>query len=405
MTKRAAVAPVVLALVLAGCSGGGGTTSKTSGDRSLITPYGEKLPTAGSGGRSRSTTGDSIGVPSAAKDLASQPGPLRAGSVDDNARFSDYLDFLADMKKAGVTGDPLDVSERHVITVKDKAGLPVLGATVELLAGEKVVQSARSHADGRALLFPKVAGGGDEVRIRLGQEVVSRRLPDGDLSVALQQARPTGPVKLDLHFLVDTTGSMQDEIDKLRTSLDTIAKQIDALPSKPEVRYGLTVYRDKGDAYVSLTHDFTDLATFRKELARTSADGGGDTPEALDEAFHGAVNGPSWDSAGAVQMAFLVADAAPHLDDGGQGPSYAQDVLVAQAKGIEVVPLAASGTDDPAELVFRELAEYSMGTFFFLTYGEGDTTDRHVTGYQAGSLDEQVVGHVTARLKALAGGQ
>jgi hypothetical protein len=325
--------------------------------------------------------------------------------VDDNAHFSDYLDFLAAMKRAGVTGDPLDVSERHVVTVKDKAGLPVLGATVELLDGGKVVQTARSHADGKALLFPKVAGGGDTVRITLGQEQVSKPLPDGDLGVQLDSARPTGPVKLDLHFLVDTTGSMGDEIEKLRTSLDTIAKQIDALPSKPEVRYGLTVYRDKGDAYVSRTHDFADLSTFRKELARTQADGGGDTPEALDEALHGAVNGPSWDSDVAVQMAFLVADAAPHLDDAGQGPSYARDVQVAQAKGIEVVPLAASGTDDPAELVFRQLAEYSMGTFFFLTYGEGDTTDRHVTGYQAGSLDEQVVGHVTARLKALAGGQ
>jgi hypothetical protein len=412
MTKHAVVAPVVLALVLAGCSSGH-KRAVTSGDASLLTPYGKPIPTSATGGeRAAGSTGGGFtasdsagGAKAAAPGLASQTGPLRAGSVDDNAHFSDYLSFLADMKKAGVNGDPLDVSERHVVTVKDSDGKPVLAATVELLDGDKVVQSARSHADGRALLFPKVAGGGDTVRVTLEQETVTKPLPDGDLTVQLEQARPEGPVKLDLHFLVDTTGSMQDEIDKLRTSLDTIAKEIDALPSKPEVRYGLTVYRDKGDAYVSLTHDFTDLATFRKELSRTNADGGGDTPEALDEAFHGAMNGPGWDSDGAVQLAFLVADAAPHLDDGSQRPSYAKDVLVAQQKGIEVVPLAASGTDDPAELVFRELAEYSLGTFFFLTYGEGDTTDRHVTGYQAGSLDEQVVGHVTARLKALAGGQ
>ena len=78
---------------------------------------------------------------------------------------------------------------------------------------------------------------------------------------------------------------------------------------------------------------------------------------------------------------------------------------MAQQKGIEVVPLAASGTDDPAELVFRQLAEYTLGTFFFLTYGAADATDRHVSGYQSGSLDQQVVGHVSARLKAYLGGQ
>ena len=32
-------------------------------------------------------------------------------------------------------------------------------------------------------------------------------------------------------------------------------------------------------------------------------------------------------------------------------------------------------------------------------------TDRHVSGYQSGSLDQQVVGHVSARLRAYSGGQ
>jgi hypothetical protein len=197
---------------------------------------------------------------------------------------------------------------------------------------------------------------------------------------------------------------MGDEIDRLRTTLDDVAKQIDALPQHPQVRYGLTIYKDHGDDYVSRTGDFTDLATFRAELAKVTAGGGGDTPEALDEAFHGAINGPAWDSDRAVQIVFLVADASPHLGDQAK-PSYADDVQVAAEKGIEVVPLAASGTDDPAEYVFRQLAQYSLGTFFFLTYGAdghspGDGTDRDVHGYQAGSLDELIVKHVTARLAA-----
>jgi hypothetical protein len=407
MRRTAHLLPLVLAL--AACSGTAHHDRAASGDPKLLTPYGAAMPTGkGSAG------GGSAGGGSAAADRvfsstvgAAAPqrsGPLRAGSVDDNAHFADFLTFLDDMKKAGVEGDPLDVSERHVVTVTDKDGKPVLAATVELLDGDQVVQQARTHADGRALLFPKVAGSGDTVRVTLGQEVVTRPLPAADLAVQLEQQRPDAPVALDLHFLLDTTGSMGDEIEQLRTSLDAIATKLDALPQKPAVHYGLTVYRDTQDAYVVRSHDFTDLETFRKELARTTADGGGDTPEDLDDAFHDAVNGPAWDSDGAVQIVFLVADASPHLGD--QGPtSYAKDVLVAQRKGIEVVPLAASGTDDPAELVFRQLEEYTLGTFFFLTYGTGDTTDRHVSGYQTGTLEEQVVGHVTARLKAYTGGQ
>ena len=412
--KRAATV-AVLALSLAACSGTSSHRSVSAGgDPKLLTPYGAPIPKGGGGsvGDRPSAAGGGTTGGGAALDSAKAPGvpapqqtgPLRAGYVDDNAHFSDYLSFLADMRKAGVTGDPLDTSERHVVTVTDADGKPVLAATIELLDGQTVVQTAQTHVDGRALLFPKVAGGGDTVRVRLGSETVEKPLPAGDLAVQLTTKRTSEPVKLDLHFLLDTTGSMGDEIAKLRSSLASIATQLDALPQRPEVRYGLTVYRDKGDAYVVRSHDFTDLATFQRELARTVADGGGDTPEDLDDAFHDAVNGPAWDTEGALDIVFLVADASPHLGD--QGPtSYARDVLVAQRKGIEVVPLAASGTDDPAELVFRELAEYTLGTFFFLTYGSGDTTDRHVTGYQAGSLDEQVVGHVTARLKAYASGQ
>jgi hypothetical protein len=437
MKSRLIALPLVLALSSCTHTDGpllGAGAGPTPGDASLLTPYGAPIPTgdavggagttgggealmSGAAPKAAAGTADRVAAP-VAGDLVGgvaapdQSGPLRAGSVDDNAHFSDYLDFLDRMRKAGITGDPLDVTHRHVVTVADKDGKPVLGATVTAGA-----QSARTHADGRALLFTTTGS----VTVSLGDETVTKDLGDGDLRVTLAQSRPEAAPKLDLHFLIDTTGSMGDEIDRLRTTLDSIAKQIDALPQAPTVRYGLTVYRDHGDAYVSHTHDFTDLTTFRTELGRIAAGGGGDTPEALDEGFHGAVNGPSWDPT-AVQLVFLVADASPHLEQGGSvdqgtsgvdqgtsGPSYATDVKVAQAKGIEVVPLAASGTDDPAELVFRELAEYTLGTFFFLTYGPdgtpGDSTDRHVSGYQAGSLDALVVAHVKARLDAYDGGQ
>ena len=423
----APAALVLLALAISGCthSGSGGAVAlrgPSSGDKSLVVPYGAKLPSSrGDVGAAEDSAGVAAGVaaPAPAAALRStateqQADPaLRAGSVDDNAHFDDYLDYRARTGKR-IGADELDISERHVVTVVDRDGKPVLGAAVTLGDGQQTLQTVRTHADGRALLFPLVTSAprasSYDVQVSYAGATASARIDDRAVrehTIKLDIARPAEPVRLDLHFLVDTTGSMGDEIDRLRTTLDDVAKQIDALPQQPQVRYGLTIYKDHGDEYVSRTGDFTDLATFRAELARVTAGGGGDTPEALDESFHGAVNGPAWDSERAVQIIFLVADASPHLGDQAK-PSYADDVQVAAAKGIEVVPLAASGTDDPAEYVFRQLAEYSLGTFFFLTYGPdghspGDGTDRDVHGYATGSLDELIVKHVADRLGALDG--
>ena len=88
---------------------------------------------------------------------------------------------------------------------------------------------------------------------------------------------------------------MGDEIDRLKTSIDSVAARVAALEGSPDVRLAMTVYRDEGDAFVTRTYDFTsDVEAFRAALAEVVADGGGDYPEALDEAFAEAVDAPSW---------------------------------------------------------------------------------------------------------------
>jgi hypothetical protein len=182
----------------------------------------------------------------------------------------------------------------------------------------------------------------------------------------------------------------------------SIAGQIAALPTRPDVRWGMTAYRDRGDDFVTRSFDFTsDLATFTAELANLHADGGGDPPEALNEALHAAVNGPGWDVGNAVQLMFLVADAPPHLDYPDDA-DYAEEMLVAAEKGITIVPIASSGLDDQGEYIFRQLAQVTLGRFLFLTYGPdgqpGDGTTHDVHGYEVRSLDELVVAYVSEQL-------
>ncbi len=83
----------------------------------------------------------------------------------------------------------------------------------------------------------------------------------------------------------------------------------------------MTLYRDRGDLFVTRTFDFTSsVDVFKAALAEVRAGGGGDTPEDLNAGLHEAVTSPSWRGDDTVKLVFLIADAPPHLDyQGGSG--------------------------------------------------------------------------------------
>jgi hypothetical protein len=160
----------------------------------------------------------------------------------------------------------------------------------------------------------------------------------------------------------------------------------------------MVTYRDRGDAFVTQTYEFTpDVQEFSQKLSGVYADGGGDTPESLNEALHEAVNGVEWRGGETVQLIFLVADAPPHLDYA-QDYDYAVEMDNAARRGIKIFPIASSGLDDQGEYVFRQLAQYTQGRFIFLTYvgptnggAPGDETTHHVDDYSVENLDDLLV--------------
>ena len=331
----------------------------------------------------------------------SGPG-LRAGSVDDNAAFADYLKYRDEFRRLGITVHDIDVSVRHVVTVVDQDGKPLLGAVVR--GGD---QEVRTGPDGRALLFGNV-GGAD---VRYGDSTAAVDFAQGSREhrVSFPIRRPEGRAKLDVLFLIDTTGSMGDEIDRLKDSVRSVAERISALPEGADLRLGMTVYRDRGDLFVTRTFDFTSrVDVFKTALAEVRAGGGGDTPEDLNAGLHQAVTSPSWRGGDTVKLIFLIADAPPHLDYP-DGPDYADDVRAAARRGIKVMPIASSGLDDQGEYVFRQLAQITMARFTFLTYGAdgaspGDHTEHHVSDYAVLALDDLVVRLVADELRPLGSG-
>jgi Mg-chelatase subunit ChlD len=332
----------------------------------------------------------------------SGPG-LRAGSVDDNAAFADYLKYRDEFRRLGIRVRDIDVSIRHVFTVVDEAGKPLLGAVVR--EGD---QEVRTGPDGRALLFGNI--GGATITWQSASVAVDFAQDGGrEHRVTLPVRRAEGRAKLDVLFLIDTTGSMGDEIDRLKDSVRSVSERISGLPGNADLRLGMTVYRDRGDLFVTRTFDFTSsVDIFKTALAEVRADGGGDTPEDLNAGLHQAVTSPSWRGDDAVKLVFLIADAPPHLDYQ-DGADYAEDVRAAARQGIKIMPIASSGLDDQGEYVFRQLAQITMGRFTFLTYGAdgaspGDHTDHHVSDYAVLALDDLVVRLVADELRPLGSG-
>ena len=337
---------------------------------------------------------------------------MTAGRVDDNADFSAYLQFR---QRTQVAHRDRDVSERHLLQVRDARGVAVPDAEVAVQAANGAAMWARTDAGGRAWLHPNAFDPSGstvyEIAVRKdGRHGTGflRRGQKSAIELVLDAAAAPQRARLDLVFLVDATGSMGDEIGKLKSSLRTIAREVAQLPSRPDTCFGLVAYRDRGDDFLLRRHDFTnDLGAFQAVLNALRADGGGDYPEAMNEALHETVHRLSWRGSGATRMVVLLADAPPHVDHG--GPQYDDDMMAALGKGIKVFAVGASGLDTQGEYIQRQIAQYTGGSFVFLTYrdahrpgsGPGRETVHDVNNYSVETLDRLIVRLVTDELAKL----
>ena len=122
--------------------------------------------------------------------------------------------------------------------------------------------------------------------------------------------------RIDVVFVLDTTGSMGGLIQAAREKIWSIATTLASAQSAPEIRMGLVAYRDRGDAYVTRVVDLSsDLDSMYATLMDFQAEGGGDGPESVNQALHDAVHKVSWNQQdGTYKVVFLVGDAPPHMD-------------------------------------------------------------------------------------------
>jgi Mg-chelatase subunit ChlD len=174
-----------------------------------------------------------------------------------------------------------------------------------------------------------------------GSSQVRPPLPQPQPEPGAQKAR------IDAVFVLDTTGSMGGLIQAAKENIWSIASSMASAQPTPELRIGLVAFRDRGDDYVTRVIDLsTDLDAMYLELMSFQANGGGDFPEAVNEALHDAVHRVSWtQDDSAYKVIFLVGDAPPQMryqDD----VKYPEVLKAARQHGILVNTIQAG--DHPA---------------------------------------------------------
>ncbi|MGZ6125165.1 MAG: vWA domain-containing protein [Myxococcales bacterium] len=174
--------------------------------------------------------------------------------------------------------------------------------------------------------------------------------------------------RIDVAFALDTTGSMGDEIDVVKEKIVEIARNISAGQPRPDVRFGIVAYRDRGDAYLTRAFPFSrEIADVQKTLRTLDANGGGDEPEAVAEGLYAAVHELQWDfSRNTARMIFLIGDAGPHQYP--DGKDWRKVTSEAAEKGITVSVIACSGLNPTGERIFEKIASMADGQMMHLTY-------------------------------------
>jgi len=178
---------------------------------------------------------------------------------------------------------------------------------------------------------------------------------------------------LDLMFVIDTTGSMSDELTYLEAELADVVQRVKSIGI--DLRLSVNFYRDEGDAYEVRSFPFTrNMGQVQSQLSDQSASGGGDYPEALAAALDDAVHNHQWSDNARARLLFPLLDAPPHQT--ASNIALLQEVTAQAAHdGIRILPIAASGVDASTEFLLRSLDIMTGGTYIFLTDDSGIGND------------------------------
>lgn len=317
--------------------------------------------------------------------LQIEAGTLTAGQWNDleawdfwrnlieNSNYQDYQEYWG-----------MHPQQRYEVQIMDALGQPASDIKVQLkdpVAG--VLWEARTNYQGRASLWAQPFASTTEplqgLELALVQQQKTTKIGPAipyEEGIAEWQLSPkvsTGTNQLEVLFVVDATGSMEDEINYLKTELQDVVQQYELLQPDTKLRLGSIFYRDYAPKaefltrVVPLSEDYQATFDF---INQQEANGGGDFAEAVEAALATAVEEQDWTATKTTRLVFLLLDAPAHHNP--KSLKLLQETLKsAAAKGVRVIPIASSGIDKETEFLMRFFSILTGGTYVFITDHSG----------------------------------
>lgn len=171
--------------------------------------------------------------------------------------------------------------------------------------------------------------------------------------------------KLDLVFLLDSTGSMNDELGFIKNEARFISRALEKNFPDLSLRIAAVLYKTKSSQFITDTLPFQkSVKDFENQMVTVRAGGGGE-----EEMVAGleAMNTLDFRS-DAKKVVFMFADEA--------AVRGTEQALLSQAQSayqnhVTIYPVASSGVDKLTEFELRVIAQQSGGRYIFLTDDSG----------------------------------
>lgn len=311
-------------------------------------------------------------------------GQLTAGEVNDFSKWAYWEDIAKNDLEAWQKVWQISPSVRYSVVLTNSQGYPVVNRTVLLKnASNAIFWTARTDNTGRAELWYKPEEAVDIKSIEplmitdANNIIIAKRAKEfhEGANTFTYKEKCSSLNKVNIAFMVDATGSMGDEISYLQAELNDVIERSKAALPEINLTMGSVFYRDHRDEYLLKNFDFTDqIPDVVSFIQKQHAAGGGDTPEAAVEAYEAAIDNMDWDDDARTKLLFVILDAPPHENPENIEKLH-QLARSAAAKGIRIIPIAASGIDKSTEYLMRAMALETNGTYLFITNHSGIGND------------------------------
>ena len=298
------------------------------------------------------------------------PGQLTVCAYDDNAKWEYYQSLITRGQEEGAFFYYQEkyklANNRIKLTIKDK----VIAKISLLNDNDEVEFTTFSDNFGNAYLFNSEKRDTYKVKVTYTKdnEQVEKVLEVSDNGELDLETEKKNNSVMQLMFVIDTTGSMGDEITYLQSEVKDVIQRIKSQNDNITIYLAIMVYRDHGDDYVTKYFDFTtDIDAQIANLSKEHADGGGDFEEAVDEAFTKAAT-CQWLTNSSTNVLIHIADAPSHDSDVNK---WFNAVNKLASQNVKIINVASSGIDKATEYLFRNECIRTGGYYCYLTNDSG----------------------------------